>query len=907
MCLQGSAFPLRYEYLLTLLVFVVLCSTSNGMAHSPYRTQYPPSKPSPPRALNPAPICSTRGSAEAGSHFLVTGCKGSAQMFQWRTSTSSFALRDMPSLCLTVGEDKDPDSGTSSLELQPCTGNVSQAFVFNASNKNIVHLASGDCFDLDQTDGRVELYSCNIPVSPNQQWTPPTNESVPSPIFSESSQGECMTPCNSVSPGTLGDITNLTVKHSTGAVVIESKRAAVQVRFYRDDVVRLWMDPEGVFVDSTNGELVIGQDFSFPEPVVTEHSGWYDIASSKLHLRAHKTPLRFVLYDGNGILLWSEPVPLTWNTSSTWQTLDFDANEYFYGCGMQNGNFSHAGKSVLIEQGGGWDDGGRPNPAPFYMSTRGYGTLRNTYALGMYTFRDPTITRHDEYGFDAFYFFGPSLKQILEGYTAVSGRPFMPPIWGLQLGDSDCYNTKTRNTSDVIVVADNYTANNISMGWFIPNDGYGCGYTELSEVGQSLRMRGFQMGLWTSTGLGNASWEIGSAGSRGIKTDVGWVGAGYRFALNAVKLAVSLLKNYGDSRPYVWTVCGWASTHAYAVMWNGDNYGTWEYIRFQIPTVIGSGLSAQAHTSGDVDGIFGGSPETYVRDLQWKVFLTVAMTMSGWAQVGKQPWTHGEPFTSHNRNSLELKMRLTPYLYTYSRMANLTGTPIARAMVLEFPSDKVTWDSTTQYQFMCGEWLLVAPVYQNTTTRNDIYFPAGEWIDFHNRERIFGPLFLSDYSAPLWKIPVFVRAGGIIPLWPSMPHVFAKLPDPITLLVYPASWPMNSSFTLYEDDGVSRAFNEEHALQTFNLSVTINSVVLTGGPSIGNFVGKLLQRSYETIVAVTFSPIQVTLNGVPLGHVFSQSDYDEAVQAWFYNEANGQCKIKTGVIALSSSFTLVLE
>lgn len=91
------------------------------------------------------------------------------------------------------------------------------------------------------------------------------------------------------------------------------------------------------------------------------------------------------------------------------------------------------------------------------------------------------------------------------------------------------------------------------------------------------------------------------------------------------------MTNSSDSRPYTWTVCGWAGTQKrrgtcrfgghrvrYAVIWTGDNYGTWEYIRMQIPTVIGSAMSGFVHATGDVDGIYGGSPETYVRDLQWK-------------------------------------------------------------------------------------------------------------------------------------------------------------------------------------------------------------------------------------------------------------------------------------------------
>ena len=85
-------------------------------------------------------------------------------------------------------------------------------------------------------------------------------------------------------------------------------------------------------------------------------------------------------------------------------------------------------------------------------------------------------------------------------------------------------------------------------------------------------------------------------------------------------------------------------------------------------------------------------------------------------------------------------MRLTPYIYTYSREAYDTGVPTVRAMVLEFPDDPVTWSKRTQYQFMSGEWLLVAPVYEDTIVRNDIYLPAGKWIDYWDGTEYNGPI-----------------------------------------------------------------------------------------------------------------------------------------------------------------------
>ena len=92
------------------------------------------------------------------------------------------------------------------------------------------------------------------------------------------------------------------------------------------------------------------------------------------------------------------------------------------------------------------------------------------------------------------------------------------------------------------------------------------------------------------------------------------------------------------------------------------------------------------------------------------------MTMSGWAKYDKQPWTHGEPYTSINRKYLELKMRLLPYQYSHAYESHRTGLAMARAMLWEFPEDTSLYEANniTNYQFMSGSAFLVAPVYENT-------------------------------------------------------------------------------------------------------------------------------------------------------------------------------------------------
>ena len=229
---------------------------------------------------------------------------------------------------------------------------------------------------------------------------------------------------------------------------------------------------------------------------------------------------------------------------------------------------------------------------------------------------------------------------------------------------------------------------------------------------------------------------------------------------------------------------------------------------------IGAGLSGYNAATGDVDGIFGGSAQTQVRDLQWKALTPAWMIISGWSKQTnnmKQPWIFGEPYTTINRKYMKLKARLTPYMYTLSREAYDTGTPTNRAMVLEFPNDPTTWSKRTQYQFMTGESILVAPVYEDTTVRNDIYLPNGRWIDYWDGTEFNGSTTLNNYAAPLEKLPMFIKAGAIIPLGPEMLYDGQKPMDPITFDVYPSG---KSSFTLYEDDGSTQRYRTGAAART---------------------------------------------------------------------------------------------
>ncbi len=188
-----------------------------------------------------------------------------------------------------------------------------------------------------------------------------------------------------------------------------------------------------------------------------------------------------------------------------------------------------------------------------------------------------------------------------------------------------------------------------------------------------------------------------------------------------------------------------------------------------------------------MDGIFGGAPIIATRDYQWKTFTTTMLDMDGWGSYVKSPYTHGDPYTGISRMYLKLKAQLMPYIYTSAASAaniefgkdgtgnNDQGLPMIRAMMLADDSDYAA-SKATQYQYLFGDAFLVAPVYQDTEmdeetgndVRNDIFLPGDEndtWIDYFTGEQYKGGQIISNFDAPLWKLPLFVRGGSIIPMY----------------------------------------------------------------------------------------------------------------------------------------------
>lgn len=714
-------------------------------------------------------------------------------------------------------------------------------------------------------------------------------------------------------------------------------RMVVRVSLLRADVLRIWAGTDKQLLPAGDkaAPIVLAGVFTGPvEHRVTEQADHVLIKTAALALRIYRKPLRFELdridAAGRQQPLWREVQPLDLADKLSVQTLSSDKDERFFGGGQQNGRFEFKGKQLEVSYSGGWEEGDRPSPAPFLMSSRGWGMLRNTWSDGSYDLRqqEQVSLQHREKRFDAYFFVGPSLREVLARYTELTGRARLLPRWAFEYGDADCYNDgdnvkkpgtvpkgwsdgPTGKTLDVVdSVAKKYREHDMPGGWILPNDGYGCGYSDLPQVVQGLKKYGFRTGLWTENGVDKINWEVGTAGTRAQKLDVAWTGQGYQFAMDANQLAYNGILNNSDARPFLWTVMGWAGIQRYAVTWTGDQSSSWDYIRWHIPTIIGSGLSGQVYATGDVDAIFGGSPETYTRDLQWKSFTPVLMGMSGWAAAArKHPWAYEEPYRSINRDYLKLKMRLTPYMYTLAREAEVSGAPLVRGLMWDHPEDAKAYTEAYKYQFLLGRELLVAPVFRSQAAsqgwRKNIYLPQGRWIDYWDGRQLSADASGRQLDLPvtLGKLPVFVRAGAIIPMYPAMLFDGEKPKDQLTLDLYPQG---ESSFTLYEDDGETRQYAAGKFSQQ-QISVTAPLEAGSGGEIgvrigavQGEYAGQEARRSYALRLLSRVRPTAVELAGQPLPMLADKAAYEAAAQGWYFDPAErlGSVHVKTAKLEI---------
>lgn len=280
-----------------------------------------------------------------------------------------------------------------------------------------------------------------------------------------------------------------------------------------------------------------------------------------------------------------------------------------------------------------------------------------------------------------------------------------------------------------------------------------------------------------------------------------------------------------NERPYALHRNGYAGMQRYAsFLWSGDVYSLWETLKTHVAIGVNTALSGIPYWGTDIGGFVPTkefTAELYLRWFQFGAFCPLFRCHGrNWKLRLPWQWNTGDPGPMeisrydgaaipdaselHNpqvepicRKYLELRYRLLPYLYSAVRECTKTGMPIMRALWLHYPDDPKAVSRGDEY--LWGRDLLVAPVVEASATSRKIYLPNGTWYDFWTNQRIEGG---QEITRPidLETIPLYVRAGAILPLGPVKQHVNEKSDEPLKIFIYAEE---DGSFLLYEDDGKS--------------------------------------------------------------------------------------------------------
>jgi alpha-glucosidase/alpha-D-xyloside xylohydrolase len=284
-----------------------------------------------------------------------------------------------------------------------------------------------------------------------------------------------------------------------------------------------------------------------------------------------------------------------------------------------------------------------------------------------------------------------------------------------------------------------------------------------------------------------------------------------------------------NERVYALHRNGYAGMQRYAAfLWSGDVQSTWETLKTHVPVGINAGLSGIPYWGTDIGGFvptqqFTG--ELFVRWFQFAAFNPLFRSHGrewrlrlpwGWnrGQIGipgearETPSYHPDEAELHNaavepicKKYLELRYQLLPYIYSAARETCETGLPMMRALWLHYPDDVASRACGDQYLF--GRDLLVAPVVEKAATSRTVYLPHGTWYDFWTHEKSDGGQITRPVD--LETIPVYVRAGAIVPMGPVKQYVDDPAEGPLHLWIHPGA---DGTFSLYEDDGKTFDFRK---------------------------------------------------------------------------------------------------
>ncbi len=733
---------------------------------------------------------------------------------------------------------------------------------------------------------------------------------------------------------------------SAAGVSFTTRHGELHVRVVTDSVVRVLFEANGARPHPQ--PWLLESPFT-PVPFTVSEDAQKNvvIATRRLRIVAQMDTASLTFQDAQGSVLLHEspsprpreltPITLAGETAFRADAyFDLTQDEAIYGLGQhQTGLLNQRGADLLLMQ------DNTNISIPFLLSSRGYGLLWNSAALGHYEnhFQPKLALRADVAdAVDYYFIYGPEFDHVIAAYRKLTGAaPLLPRFaygfWQSRLQynnqqefvDVAAKYRELKIPLDVLVLDENWAqrmgagkftndfpeppamfddlrklhVHSVISVWplftppsanfdFMLKHGYFVtgGRTEIEMYDRGSRLfdaynpegrkafwqqiqtdlfsKGVE-GWWLDSSEPLDSWgEEQGAMLEGARTALG---SGSRYAnmypLFETKAVYDGQRATTDQqRVFILTRSAFLGQQRNsAISWSGDIAPTFDALRRQIPAGLNFSMSGLPYWTTDIGGFQGGNPddpayqEIYVRWFQYGTFCPIFRTHG--ARKANELWSYGPRAQAILTSYDKLRYRLLPYIYSLAWKTTSEGYTPMRALVMDFPADHNALNIPDEFLF--GPAILVSPITNAGATSRSVYLPAGRtWYDFwtgaaHNG----GQAIIA--AAPLETMPLFVRAGSILPMGPDLQWASEMPADPIELRIYPGA---DGEFTLYEDDGVSYAYEKgQHAAIPIRWDEASGSLTL--GARQGSFPGMLEQRSFDLVLVKAGTGIGGNLTSSP--------------------------------------------
>jgi len=313
-----------------------------------------------------------------------------------------------------------------------------------------------------------------------------------------------------------------------------------------------------------------------------------------------------------------------------------------------------------------------------------------------------------------------------------------------------------------------------------------------------------------------------------------------------------------------------AGGQQFPVHWGGDCNSTYESMAESLRGGLSLGLSGFGFWSHDIGGHMPGAvePELFTRWVQFGEFSPILRTHTTKnTDSERRIWAYPEPYSAVLRAAFQQRYALQPYIYTEARRTYDTGVAFFRPLYYDWPEANEAYTSKGEYLF--GEQMLVAPVVSpadkvSGLSAESVWLPKGEWIEWPTGKHFTGPVGV-ERKFSIEQVPVYVKAGAIVPMQPPMEYTGEKPVDPLIVNVWPLEPGASSSYAVYEDSGVAEEYKRGVFARTpIKAEQKGDTLRVEIGPVEGGYAGMLKTRSYELRLPDDWPPEAVTVNGTPI-------------------------------------------